>query len=105
QFDLAFVDEKVTGVSECGRLVGHGLDQCRVAVAERGHGDSGDEVQILAAVGVVDLAAASEGQGGSGLSVVRHERSVEARMPSAGGGGGSPLPWSVVVAPELRSRE
>src|SRR5699024_10060154 len=105
QFDLAFVDEKVTGVSECGRLVGHGLDQCRVAVAESGDGDSGDEVQILAAVGVVDLAAASECQGGSALSVIRHERSGAAVMQIAGGHCVSPLPWSILVAAELRSRD
>src|SRR5699024_9890894 len=105
QFDLAFVDEKVAGVGERGRLVGHGLDECRMAVDERGRGASGDDVQVLAAVGVVDLTVAPERQGGSGLSVIRHERSGEALMQIAGGHCVSPLSWSMLVAPELRSRE
>ena len=62
QLDLGLVQEQVAGVREPRDLAGDGLDQRRVAVAERADRDPGDQVEVLVAVGVPHLAALAADQ-------------------------------------------
>ena len=57
QGDLALVQEQVGGVRDAVHLAGHRLGDGRVGVAERAHRDAGDQVGVLTAIGVPDLAA------------------------------------------------
>ena len=88
--DLALVDEQVGGVGDGAHLAGHRLDDRRVGVAKRADRDAGDEVGVLPAVGVPDLAALTTYQRQRRHPVGRHEGGLEPRLEQWGSAHGTP---------------
>src|SRR5690606_35400511 len=99
QQHLGLVQEQVARVRERRHLLGDGLDQRRVGVAERDDRDAGDEVEVLAAVGVPHAHALAPGQRHRRDAVVGHERPLEA-LVQAGHEGTTivPIPSSVKIS-------
>ena len=64
--------EQVRGVPQALGLLGHGLDDVRMAVAERGHRDAAGEIEKLAAVGGVEIEAFAPVDGNVPPTIGRH---------------------------------
>ena len=65
---------EVRDVAERPRLLGHRFGHGRMGVAERHHGQPGDEVEVFGVVGVVEHRALAPHEGGGRVGVGPHER-------------------------------
>ncbi len=80
---LAVADpEQVRRVPELGALLGQGLDQVGMAVAQRVHGDTGGEVQVTSAVHRVEIVALSAFEHDVLATVRRHHSRNHSEPPS-----------------------
>ena len=75
------VGEDVRGVAQGRDLLGHGLDDGRVGVAEGVDGDAGEEVDVLPALSVGDPAAGTGDQLDRRGAVGRHDRGLPGALP------------------------
>ena len=77
------VPEQVGHVHEGSGLLGDGLGHDRMGVPKRGHGQTGEEVEVALPVDVEQACALAPDEGDRGLCVVVHERAAVARRYGA----------------------
>ena len=98
QLLLARNAEQVRGVPQALRLLGDGVDDVRMAVAEPGHRDAAGEIEKLAPVGGVEIATLAPVDGDIPPTVGRHNGWYHGNSPALWVGTAGNAATIVVVA-------